>query len=328
MAYITGTATDYKDLLADLKTEATTNAALVAANEEWTAERYTTGSEYELILKGQGLSQSDEIYVGIKTYSDVAGDYYNWQLQGFSGYESGSDFEDQPGAIVNTGNQRAPILPLWDGSIQYWMAINGRRIILVAKVSTVYMHMYLGFSHDYGLPNQLPYPLVIGGSSTAIEGERWSVQHNDVSAYWNPGISRGNDINYDNDYKNRSALRIKHGDWLGFANLYNTSSVITANGQDRIVWPLTYQWWTSDLQHANCWLLMGDDLDGDKFILPFVILSYEDERNNYGQFDGVYWVSGYGGGAEDTITIGGDTYIVFPNVFRSQTFNFCAIKQE
>jgi hypothetical protein len=115
----------------------------------WTVERWDTNlggaGEYELILNGPG-SGSDEIFVGIQTYSNVGGDYYNWKMAGFTGYTGGILFSNQPGCTAG----RWPRMLLSNSNISYWFVANGRRFIVVAKISGVYEACYLGFHWPYG----------------------------------------------------------------------------------------------------------------------------------------------------------------------------------
>jgi hypothetical protein len=62
--------------------------AMAEANG-WVTLRYKTDvpASHELILKGEGLSGTEEIFVGIRTYENVSADYYNVAVAGFTGYE-------------------------------------------------------------------------------------------------------------------------------------------------------------------------------------------------------------------------------------------------
>ncbi len=125
MAWTSGTASNYQDLLARLRSFVTTE--MTPAEQRWQELRWSISqSEQELILKGPGLAASDEIYVGIQTFSDKSNSTYNWSLQGYIGYQPANDFATQPGAIQESN----PKLALWNTAIPYWIVANGRRIIL------------------------------------------------------------------------------------------------------------------------------------------------------------------------------------------------------
>jgi len=48
--------------------------------------------------------------------------------------------------------------------------------------------------------------------------------------------------------------------------------------------------------------------------------------NAFGEIEDCFMVSGSNNSAENTITVGGDTFIVFQNVFRTTFSDFYAIK--
>lgn len=125
--------------------------------------------EPQLIIRGPGLAASDSIYVGMQVYSLPTSDIFNWRLSAFTGYVAGNSFATQPGGMGT------PIgFPLWDQAIEYWLVANGQRLILVAKVETVYMTCYLGKILPYATPGQWPYPVMVSGMLTTDALTRYS----------------------------------------------------------------------------------------------------------------------------------------------------------
>jgi hypothetical protein len=62
----------------------------------------------------------------------------------------------------------------------------------------------------------------------------------------------------------------------------------------------------------------------DYALMPLILhtggaaLSIPDsQRANVGELDGVYFISGFGNASENTVTIGGVTYLVVQNCFRT-----------
>lgn len=148
---------------------------LFADANGWTVKRWDTSAVdgeslaiHELIMEGEGLSSTDEIFVGLRTYQSVNNDYYNIEIAGFTGYVPGNTFETQPGY----SGSRA--IPLWNQAIPYWLLVNGNRIALAAKVETVYEHFYLGKFLPYATPSQFPYPVVVGGMLNGTPATRYS----------------------------------------------------------------------------------------------------------------------------------------------------------
>ena len=141
----------------------------VATANGWTALRYvTSGTNHELILKGAGYSGTEEIFVGFRTYHDVAADYYNLLAAGFTGYVAGNTFDTQPGSRLSG-------VPAHNQRIDYWLTVNPQRIALAMKVGTpVYESAYVGKMLPYALPSQYPYPVVCAGMLTSASATRFS----------------------------------------------------------------------------------------------------------------------------------------------------------
>lgn len=155
-----GTLAHYK-MLEKIKDFASANG--------WQVLRYDAVSvNRELILKGTGLSGTEEIFVGFRTYQDSTADYYNLLAGVFTGYVAGNSFDTQPGAKLSG-------VPAHNNRIDYWLTLNGQRIALAMKVGTpVYESCYVGKCLPYGRPSQYPYPVVCGGMLTGAALTRFS----------------------------------------------------------------------------------------------------------------------------------------------------------
>lgn len=176
MAYTSGTASDYLDLLVRLKQFVTED--MLPAEERWSVLRWVPGPPAELVLQGPGLAGTDEINVGILT---VAGaDYGNWKLRGFVGWNGANAFDAQYNASA------AYYALLMSDAMPYWIVANGRRIVMVAKTSTYYEMMHLGLFLPYATPAQYPYPLLVGGSYNS--SARWST----IDAYGRHHLPKAN----------------------------------------------------------------------------------------------------------------------------------------
>lgn len=160
----TGTWTlAHYNMLELIKTE------LTATGTGWTLKRYdTSGENHELILMGAGLTGTEEIYVGFRTYHDVSADYYNLLAGAFTGYTPANSFDTQPGAMLSG-------VPAHNNRIDYWLTWTPRRIALAMKVGTpVYESAYVGYLLPYARPSQFPYPLVCGGMLNGAAAIRFS----------------------------------------------------------------------------------------------------------------------------------------------------------
>ncbi len=142
---------------------------VAVASGFWTVMRYDTSkADRELILKGQGFTGTEEIYVGVHTYQDASADYYNLCVATFTGYVSSNTFYTQPGVRLSG-------VPAHNQRIDYWLSVNPQRIICCMKVGTpVYEHFYIGKFFPYARPSQYPYPIVCGGMLNGATVTRFS----------------------------------------------------------------------------------------------------------------------------------------------------------
>jgi hypothetical protein len=270
-------------------------------------------NELTLLLCGPGTAGADEIHVGIQTYSNPGVDYYNWKLQGFTGYSPAACFKDQPGAITDATNDQSPRLCLWNQLIPYWLAVDGRHIRLVAKVSTVYEPMYLGYYLPYGLPNEFPYPLAVGGSRTGDSTyERYSAQDDNHRGFIDPA---------------NGSLRLLIGStWLKVTNYSADTSPNVYNSIN--VWPFVVNdqsYYADYTAGYKRWRELDANLDGSYPVFPLVINGNSPSKNIYGELQGCFAVPGLGLSAEDTL---GADRVVFQNTFRNGVHHFWVFKLE
>lgn len=280
----------------------------------WVSQRATAGSEY--IWKAPGNDAASSIYAGILRFSDAGADYDNWRLGGFTGFDSGQAFASQPGALTR------PVVPLLRvGSVPYWFVANGRRVVMIAKISTAYEAMYLGFFNQYANPNQHAYPLVVGGSmSWANEPAsnsvnwRWSYSGNEHRAF---GIGLGIFSDF-NNYPLR--MRRPDGIFQGFCSSRASSSITG------YLWPYGYDFSNTVLNLDGGYPLLPIVLhsdDGAPGIYPSITVS---NAQQWGELDGVLAVTGHGNAAENTVTIGRTKHLVVQNINRTTKADYFAVK--
>lgn len=274
----------------------------------WTSIRRVTGSE--MIWKAPGNDGAAEIYVGALAFSNVTGDYANWRLGGFTGYQSGASFTAQPGACTG------PILPLWASAIEYWFIANGRRVVVIAKVGSSYESAYLGAIRTYGTPGQYPYPVLVGGSMA------WASEPAATSANWRFSYSGDEHRAFfcpqsgatgTSERFSSARMRLPSGVWAAVAK-----TVPAAPGQWTLFsWPPVAA--PSDLRPC---------LDGSYPLYPVIIagLGADGSTNCYGFLDGVEWVTGHANSAENTVDIGRASWLVVPNATRSGKADFAAVR--
>lgn len=311
----TGGEEGYDLLLTALRDFLTTNSELVAANQNWVVEKEETVSSYnmsgvsdptytadfrDLYLRGPGLAQQDNVHVNLRTYQAAASGVYNWYISGATSFLTGQAWEDQPGN--NIQDSYPCMYTLVNSLIDYWFIANGRRFIAVCKIEGDFYMSYNGLMLPYGLPSEYPYPLVVSGTA-----QQAGDNHTDAA---NRNLFRITTIGQ--QYAN---LRLPSTDWaqLGNADFSGTSIKYAA------VWP----WFLG--------LSMAGNLDGSYSLLPAMLITGENGSACLGDLQGIFHVPGIGQtdlSAEDTLTIGSDTYLIVQNVALNTRLDYAAIKLE
>lgn len=339
MAWETGTATDYKNLLLKLKDFLTTNATLVAAGQAWEVLSYdNTSADHTLMLKGKGLGGLDKIYVGISTEYSTANDYFNWVLYGMTGYTAGQPLWSQPGALRPNGSTTYnPRILLHNGNIKYWFVATGRYFIVIAKVSTIYESLFMGLIDPYGAPNVMPYPLYIGGSFTQFDPSasfipRWSLVSNTAHGAFPFAIMQKT-----TNGPVCSQAHFWFDTWLPTgAGTYLNGNVDTS-GSDTPHYTANYVQQLPFVsiaarKYGNTYASLGDfaaPLGGVYPLHPMVLVRMQRTgKAVFGEVPCIFAIPGVGLVAEDTVTVNGATYLVVPNTWRANSVDYFAVKLE
>lgn len=248
------------------------------------------GTNHELILKAPGLSGAEEIFVGLRTYDNASADYYNLTAAGFTGYVPGNAFAAQPGAMLSG-------VPAHNNRIDYWLTLNGQRLVLAMKVGTpVYESMYIGKMFPYARPSQYPYPMVVGGM---LNGE---------------ATTRFSDMAHSCWVKGGSGRAVGSGTWNNMRMRFNDG-----------VWktPEAYPWCNAQLCGSTN---KARDTDGVYPLTP-VVLS-DAASGIFGELDGVYHISGFNNAVENTVEIDGVTHVVMQDVARTGHIDYYAVRMD
>jgi hypothetical protein len=269
-----------------------TRGAASVANASWQVLRYdTSGANRELIMKGLGLSREEEIFVGFRTYQDASADYYNLLAANFTGYVPGNTFDTQPGAVLCG-------IPAHNQRIDYWLTLNGQRIVVAMKVGTpVFESGYVGKFLPYARPSQYPYPLVCGGMLTGAAPTRFS---DTTHSCWVKG-GYGRAVAPTTTWGNMR-MRFNDGTWKT---------------------PEAFPWNNSFL----CGGTYSARDTGNSYPLSPVVLN-DATSGIFGELDGIYHVSGFNNAVENTLVIGGNTYVVFQDVWRTGFSDYYAVRMD
>jgi len=320
VAYETGTAADYADLRAKLIAFLTTNADLVAANQQWQVAWTGSGrmpdAEEDIVLKGPGLAVTEEILIALRSDPQPVGDRYNYGFRGIVGVNPVASNWDE-----HTNASDPVYLCCGDFEMPYWFIANGRRFIVIARVSATYQLAYAGLFLAYAPPNVYPYPMVVGGC-TSVSTSRWSDTGDAIHFFCDPGIDANLKVfRYDNV-------------WIGFQNW--TESNGWRDGDTRVVGPWNPGWTTKNMPldtftnnrsyRLNFFNKMQPAYGGDYPLTPASLIHHAEPKSILGVLQGVYHIPGFNLSAETIITQGTTEYLCIPDVYREANESFCAIE--
>lgn len=252
-----------------------------------TVLRHTTvddpTSGHELVVRSPGMSGTEQIFWGIRTYHSVGADYYNLLTMVSTGFVSGNVFDAQPNAVYAG-------VPAHNARIDYWLSLNGQRIVAGLKVGTpVYEHLYLGKFLPYARPSQYPYPVLCGGMLDGAAATRFSETTHDF---------------YPRGGHNRGRVRTP------------------------TTWAQAFFWpWprSSDRpQHLAGPAAFLRDTGGQYPLLPIIV--HDGTANIWGELDGIYYVCGFGNAVENTLSIAGVNYVVMQSVARTGFADYYAMR--
>lgn len=308
MAFITGTATDYHDLLDDLR-------AWLVGTVGWTQLAYTAPAsitdQAELYLRGPGAGAGRQVFVNIQTFSNVPNAAYGWKIRGATAYDVSLGFDAQenvsPEIFYNT----------WQFSMPYWFYANDRRFIVVARVSSSDVSCYCGFFLPFATPDEYAQPLYVGANYPILE------QH-DIENTRNRMIADpGSDTAY--------FLTRGGSTWRGVTNHLNATTAISIQGGERsVLWPFRTPRADSN-PDDNDWNNNGisdlrPNLNGELPLWTVHIINPED-RILMGALDGVYAAPGFNRTSQQVLTQGGQTFRIFQNIFRTTDRDFMGIEE-
>jgi hypothetical protein len=244
------------------------------------------------------------VHVGGTLWRDPAADIQNWRLSCWRFHDANLS------TLAQVGGAPWASLSLHNSPTPYWFVANARRVVVVARVSTVYQMAYLGLGLPYETPSVHAFPAVCAGTSEA--DIRWS----DTSVAHRLAFMPGDGMHA--QYPDNVWRRVRNR----AAGSGDDGSPDGSNGK---VWPAARDL-NGDVQSA--W---RDRLDGGQMLLPCVIVhAHGGVHHVWGELDGLYWTSGFGNSAESLIRgrEGGYDYdhLSINNVFRTAVQHWGAVR--
>lgn len=315
MAFETGTATDHVDMYNRLYDFLTANTDLMNAGQNWSLAWNQPGASYpyaagqtnsDIVLKGPGNAGLDEVYVGLRLDADTNADRFGIWFAGCQGVVTANPAFDQH---VNSAS--AMHMPLADFAMDYWFVADGRRFVVVAKVSTVFVSAYEGLFLPYATPQEYPYPMISSGCSR--QAKRWSDENAGHTHFCMPYHPRSYE-DYDSYSYDEGLLRVMSpsGEWVLFNN----------RSSNYVVFP-----WTSANGGVSFTGSQVSLLGGSQLLTPASLVGDGSRLNGaLGVLDGVFHVTGFGNAAENLVNIDGTDYLVVQNMFRTGFTDYWALR--
>lgn len=306
--------------------------------------------ERELLLQGPGNAGADQIFVGILEVRDTGPAVFNWQLFGFTGFNTLLLLEDQPGFSYLSPNEIAAFVPLTDGSIECWFHVTPRVLSGIMRIGSTYQSFYLGFLNPFATPVEYPYPLYIAGT-TSKWNTSFSASGLSQAGIADPGASTFTGGNS----RGPAGLRFFDGTWQFVrnwqfggtrqsftersvyparpnpptSNEYNPASKFLPNSPGR-------QWdgvipTTGSPGVPTTTLRETEDSGGNITILvPTIVWFSIPSLQILGELDSVFWASTAGNNilAQDRVIVGGIHYRAFQSANRTEQFAFQFLRED
>ena len=324
MAYATGTANDALDFYDKLVAFLTTNTDLVTANQDWSVVWDTpapTENQTDIVLMGPGLSNQDQVFVGLQLRANPATGLYALQSRAMTGIIGSATAMSEH---INVLPKPARMM-LIDAPMTYWFVASGRRFIAVAKLSTRYEAMYAGLFLPYGVPTSYPYPMFIGGSASS-EGSggvtNWTSDVDAHSMFYSPYMNTGQSNVNGGVQTDASAAQFLNpeGTWNGIASRGTSHTYMML---PEATYPTYFG--SESFSAKKVMDAITSAFGGERQMFPLTIAN-RDQGTVYGQLDGIFYAAGSPISSEDTFTIGSENYLIVQNVFRTASGNFMAVK--
>jgi hypothetical protein len=310
MAFTTGSATDFHDLLEQLKDYLDT--------EGWTVQEWDLGATLTdpstLVVTGPGISGGQLVNVSIKSEADAPSNAYTWKICGHPDYDSGLTFGNQ----INNSPFRYFLL--WPNAMDYWFYVNDSRFIVVAKIGSYYMSMYAGFFLPYALPEEYPYPYYIGASWDTLAP--YNYDDAGVRSFVDPGDSGAcylrretlvwTDLKNSQDSANDVDAYAEWGGAMIWPLRGASVNTISPNGEDELYWS---------------WLGLLRPLANG--VMPLWQATIVDVGNETltGVLDGVFLTGGFNSSPEQVVTYDAQDYRLFLNTNRATNKHYFAIEE-
>jgi hypothetical protein len=254
-----------------------------------------------------GVSPQEQNYFGFGYEANVGTDSYAITGWMFRTYSALLGHQSQP------GHSGVGYHPVWDQSTPYWFIANGRRVIIVTKVSTSYTASYIGKILPYGTPGEWPQPYYLGMPYES--NTRWSSTSHEMRNFFDPGSHDG------------SRMLNPSGVWYAVANFKTQSSAETDATDTNNIWPYQALIGTTSTTAKSRYRELRNNVDDATYTLwPLILCGDTPATDIWGELDGAYACPGFSAATEDIITNDYEQHLLVQDIARTARYNYCAIK--
>lgn len=350
MAVKIGTAANHIELWDTLLDFLQNDPELVASGQNW-SPAWQHDTRPEVVLKGPGLAGVDEVLVGLRRRDDelTLGESVI-DLTGMEGINPVAGNINQ-----HTGSLPGPPLFFLDQNpMDYWFVANGRRFVVVVRISTVYQAGYAGLFMAFARPDVYPQPLFIGATRGANRGtedstsvDTWRKGTHERYRHFTHPVSDPNPVV---GFSSSAYMLNPLGVWgecgttvsqdTGFSLPYvrlgpknfpgNIAGVEAGPVGDGM--PNEGSGFSARLGYLPFQEQLISGLNSDYALTPLTLTTggFTDAQQpvTYGVLDGCFLVPGRSNVVENTVTVGGVEHLVVANVQRADVGEYWALALE
>ncbi|WLJ71198.1 hypothetical protein [Sphingomonas phage Birtae] len=311
MAFTTGNATDYRDLLDKLR-------AYLVANG-WTVNDFALGAtlldKSRLYVTGPGQVGGQEVNVSIDTEANSGTNAYAWRVCGHPDYDPVLPFGQQ------LNNSPLHYFLLWPNAMSYWFYVNDRRFVVIAKIGVYYMSMYAGFFLPYALPEEYPFPYFIGATTNYLDV--YNRFNSGLRTFCDPGAGAAS-------YMERAGVSWQSILNAGYSD-NNSDYYYGVGNEGACIWPYRNPMVEDDFNASGeiAWSffrLLRPLANGKMPMWQAHVVDVANETVA-GTLDGVFVTGGFNRVPEQIVTIDAQDYRLFININRNTPKHYFAIEE-
>jgi hypothetical protein len=215
------------------------------------------------------------------------------------------------------------------GVQNYWFFVNDLRLIIVTQNgASDYTSSYIGFMEAFALPDYYPFPLCAIGTSLN-RNQFAATLDNGLSSIHDPGfgalvVKKWDGIDYVGG--NRAFGGTEEAPITGTAGAPSVWPLFHGSTDTGLTWPSNKGAGTANAANRRLFDFLAPTQQNDLPLIPCIVM--DRTHGHLGVLSGVFAVPGGGIlAAQQGITIGSDTYRVFPNRTRRAGTSWFAVKE-